>query len=414
MRRILVGGVALLIGASRFAFRGRVPDDYDSIGFVLALDHFDVAKLQPHFPGYPVYVALGKLAHLMMPALTAAQLVSALASSATAVALYVIGERRGKGLSAMLLYAGAWLPFLLGGSALSDETAAAFAALAFAFAEESAGAVCIALMLGTRLSYWPIALAWLVVANRRSIAIAIVTSFAWIIPFVLLVPNVVSLGKTHVAGHFTTWGGSIATRPALGERVLAFFRDVFYDGIAPHYLALAAIVLMMTIARPRWDRALYLMIPYALWIFFAQNIIEQPRHALPLVLMMLVWMAWSLNTTWAIAAAVILIASSLPLAIARHTTLPAAAQAADYLSKDAIVFGGRSTRFFANAQQRTWLSEVDVDLERMNRLPDRVYITSEVTVDKRRAARVKDLVTFCRDARIDRQEPCLTLREYHR
>jgi hypothetical protein len=410
MRRLLVGGAALLIGASRFAFRGRVPDDYDSFGFVLALDRFDLARLQPHFPGYPVYVALGKIAHSFLPALTAAQCVSAVASSAMAIALYVIAERRGAGLSAILLYGGAWLPWMLGGSALSDETAGAFAALAFAFED----GLSIALMLGTRLSYWPIALAWLAIANRRAILVAAGGCIAWIVPFVLLVPNVISLGKKHIIGHFTSWGGSIATRPALGERLFSFGRDLFYDGIAPHGLALAAVALIFVIARPRWERALLLVAPYALWIFFAQNIVEQPRHALPLVLMLLVWMAWSLKLPWAVVASAVMIASSLPLAIARHHTLPAAAQAAASLPSGAIVFGGRSTRFFAHSYQRTWLSEVDVDLERMNRLPERVYITSEVTVDKQRSARVHDGPTFCRDARLDRQQPCLTLREYHR
>ena len=57
-RVLLVAGVAL-IGASRYALRARLPDDWDAAGFALALERFDLASLQPHFPGYPVYVALG-------------------------------------------------------------------------------------------------------------------------------------------------------------------------------------------------------------------------------------------------------------------------------------------------------------------------------------------------------------------
>jgi hypothetical protein len=37
-------------------------DDIDSVNFALGLRDFDVAKHQPHPPGYPAYIALGKLA----------------------------------------------------------------------------------------------------------------------------------------------------------------------------------------------------------------------------------------------------------------------------------------------------------------------------------------------------------------
>src|SRR5438445_29926 len=53
----------LAVIASRWLLRPAWPDDYDAIGFVRAVERFDIASLQPHFPGYPVYVALAKAAH---------------------------------------------------------------------------------------------------------------------------------------------------------------------------------------------------------------------------------------------------------------------------------------------------------------------------------------------------------------
>ena len=58
---------AFLIAVGRYGLRGTVPDDYDAIGFTRALEDFDLARFQPQFPGYPVYVATGRLAHLILP-----------------------------------------------------------------------------------------------------------------------------------------------------------------------------------------------------------------------------------------------------------------------------------------------------------------------------------------------------------
>src|SRR5215217_8539075 len=48
-------------------------EDIDSINFALGLHHFDPALHQPHPPGYPVYIALGRLTlglvHVVAPTL---------------------------------------------------------------------------------------------------------------------------------------------------------------------------------------------------------------------------------------------------------------------------------------------------------------------------------------------------------
>jgi hypothetical protein len=128
---------------------------------------------------------------------------------------------------------------------------------------------------------------------------------------------------------------------------------------------------------------------------------------------------------YAIAVAALALLPSLPLAVARVRVEPAAAQAARWTAarfprpNQVAVFGARAIRFFDELapstvrRTRTWLSEVDVDLERLDILPPHILITSEVDIDETRAARVDAGPTFCRDARIDRGQPCLTLREYH-
>jgi hypothetical protein len=445
--RLIVGAAALAVGWTRWLARARVPDDYDSIGFVRALDWFNLSALQPHPPGYPVYVALGKVAHLVLPGLAAACLVSVLAAAATAVALWSAGRALGgnrAGWAALGLFAAAWMPLLLGGAALSESLAGAFAAWSAALALRRRwvlSALMVALMLGARPSWLALALSWLVLlliceesGRRRALALAAVAAgvAVWAIPFAIVVgPSLPAQLRSHVAGHFSEWGGTIATQPQLGARAWAFFRDLVHDGLIPHWgllvpFALAlAFTLAFAPARPsRRSVALaaVVVVPYALWAFFAQNILEQPRHLFPLVLALILACACVLarKPPAAVAAVLLCAAASIPLAVLRVRVAPAAAQAAAWIPEnthDAIVFGGRSIRFIPPkipTIPRTWLSEVDVELERLDRLPAEILVTSEVEPDKFRAPRLHELVTFCRDARIDRQQPCLTLFRYAR
>jgi hypothetical protein len=409
---------------------------------MLALDDFDLARFQPHFPGYPVYIALGRLAHLFLRApLEAATAVSAAASAVTTIGLWRLVRSAGSERAALIavgLYAFAALPFVSGGAALSDTTASACAVLAFAaLAEERALAsgVLIALMLGTRASYFPLALSWLALTGRcgRALAGAALGGVAWAAPFaaVVGVRQGVALGRAHLAGHFTDWGGSIATRPGLGGRALAFARDLFFDGIAPSWWALVALVVIAfagwNLRRPTARAtavALTVALPYALWVLLAQNVLEQPRHLLPLVILALVGLALVLEGRGplAVAAVAVIAVASLPVAMARARTRPAAAELAAHVTRwygaDTVLFGGRSIRMVHQvapgvaAYERTWLAEVDVALERPSSLPHHVLITSEVEIDPRRAARVRPGPTFCRDLVIERAQRCLGLSEY--
>src|SRR5687768_10823228 len=47
--------------ATRLATTIRYVEDIDSLHFALAMIDFDVAHLQPHFPGYVVFVALAQI-----------------------------------------------------------------------------------------------------------------------------------------------------------------------------------------------------------------------------------------------------------------------------------------------------------------------------------------------------------------
>ena len=58
--------IAAIYLAAHLAFLAPSLEDIDSINFALGLRHFDVAEHQPHPPGYPVYVAFGKMADAIL------------------------------------------------------------------------------------------------------------------------------------------------------------------------------------------------------------------------------------------------------------------------------------------------------------------------------------------------------------
>jgi hypothetical protein len=439
-------GVAL----SRWLVRARYPDGFDSIDFLLGMSKkLDLAALQPHFPGYPVYVALGAaLCRLGVPALDAATTVSALAAGFAAVALAIcargLTSSNDAGLAVAGLHTVAWLPWLVGSAALSDSLGLALAAVsAAALVARRPGASGFAggLLLGVRLSYWPIAGVLLGCAalrprNRRAPMGFALGSALWAVPFFAIVGvrSFIDLGITHLKGHFGAWGGSVVTQPLWLERFRALGRGVFFDGLVPSLWALAAVVVLIALAwrsaRAPWKPVALALAPYAAWAFLAQNVVEQPRHLLPLVegglLLLGCFLArrrWLLLAVCAVCAWV-----NVPLLWERARTPPAAGQAAAWLANaapaaDTAVMAGRSWRFFAEppgpltVRRHTWLSEVIVDLSRFDRLPPYVFLTSEVdlhsgggeSAPRPRSWRVEPGPRFCRDSRIDRSDTCLGL-----
>jgi hypothetical protein len=442
-QRLALAAAVVAIGVLRVVTRGHAADSWDAVGFMNAVHDFDLAAFQPHFPGYPVYVALCKAAR-------DPQLVSAIASAATALALWrLAGTPRG-GWIALGLWAGALSPWLTGGAALADATATAFVAAAFAaltFAGTRAallGGVAIALALGTRVSYWPLALSFAVVVVRwrpprdrlPALAGAIAATLLWLIPFVAVVGlhPLVALGRVHVAGHFEDWGGSIVTRPNLPARAFAFVRDLAYDGLWPNVFALAAALagcaLLARSPSPRARAiAAVVVVPYALWAFFAQNVIEQPRHLLPLVAAACVAVGraavlrGTVGPGVGVALVALAFAASTPLVVRRGP--PAAAVVAERVAprygRDAVVFARRSARVMQAAaptlltRNADRVSEILGTLERLSVLPHHVLFVAEELIDDEpsRTGPADGSLHFCRDPRVDRQSPCVTLLSYN-
>ncbi len=127
------GGLALLVLATRLPFRSQMLFNWDSANFALALQHYDVTQHRPHPPGYPLYVASGKLLNLAgLEANTALTLVAMLLSAIAVLVLYLLGRSifgRAAGTVAALLLAFSVTFWWGGGVALAYTALALFSSL---------------------------------------------------------------------------------------------------------------------------------------------------------------------------------------------------------------------------------------------------------------------------------------------
>ena len=86
--------LALVFFAFHLPYLPASLEDLDSINFALGIRHFDVAKHQPHPPGYPVFIVLAKAVHAVVPAEAAAlALVSVAGGTLGVLALGVLFRR---------------------------------------------------------------------------------------------------------------------------------------------------------------------------------------------------------------------------------------------------------------------------------------------------------------------------------
>ena len=90
---IIASVFALATIATRLPFRSHRVFNWDAVNFVLALHDYDVRLHHPQPPGYPVFVAMGRLVQLVIPdANTALVTVAMLLSAGAVAAIYLLGR----------------------------------------------------------------------------------------------------------------------------------------------------------------------------------------------------------------------------------------------------------------------------------------------------------------------------------
>ena len=322
----LASGVGAALGVRALALPSLLPD-LDAVNFARALGGFDLAAQAPHFPGYPVYVALARVLSSLGATEVAALALPGLVLGALAVAVLglVLRPRLGDvgALGAAGLLALLPLPVLFGATPASDGTGLALlvlAACAVLRLDEAppraavlAGAVT-GLALGARPSFLPALLGLVLFVPRARLRAALgagaLAVAAWFLPLVVLTGplRLVRIGTGFLHGHASEWGGTVVVRPELGWRLEGFGFDLLAAGLGLPWpgdsetpgvlqaarfllaavlaLALGALVLaavrrsLRAAERRVAGLALAVGGPYLAWMFLGQNLLKA-RHALP-------------------------------------------------------------------------------------------------------------------------------------
>jgi hypothetical protein len=452
---VLVVFVLLLVASAPAS-----PDDWDGLGFLSSVVRFDIRSFSPHPPGYPVYVAALRAANLVASdALTAAYVVSISSAVACAALAFTTARSlcRRDDASLVAVFAVATPLAWRAMSAVGSEALAlAFVALgvwslvaARRGARGARGApyvvgAAVGLGLGVRLSWAPLFIPMLVIApghqRVRTALSAAVAAAMWAVPLIAMVgpSELIELYRVHATGHASRWGGTAITEPGLG-RVLYFARDVFVDGLGIDADALGILIgagaLALAVAGVvRWRRARWrgaravalLVVPYACWIAIGQNLRQQPRHALPIVVAIAVGLAVAATESarWrsvGLVLAALVLSRTATDAAARRTILPPGAQLAAFANglpdaRGTAVFAGPSARFFETtpladrALSTPSLDDARLALTRLDAYPRHILVTSELEgLDE---AHLPVVATFCRPPRLDRRAPCLVVYEW--
>ncbi len=290
----LASGLAAVTLLSRWPYRARMLYNWDAVQFALALHEFDIAKHQPHPPGYLLYVALGRLINASLGDPTLAYVALAMLFSAgSTFVLYGLALRlydRGTAVTAASLLAVSPLFWFYGsvGLTYAGEAFAASVVARFAYGTLTGnarhlywGALALGLTGGMRQSVLLLLLplwlgcAVLGVRSRRRLAVAggilLVSVLAWLVPMMWLTggPTAYIAASTQLYGSMllptSVFGGSLEVTLAQVRYLL----ESTLVGLGP--LGLVALVLPAYSRRVGWRAPEWFLVAWTLppAIFYA-------------------------------------------------------------------------------------------------------------------------------------------------
>jgi hypothetical protein len=413
---------ALLLPALLALLLPSALDGPDSVNFALGLSDFDPLLEQPHFPGYPVYIAVCRLfARAGFPEAVALALPGVLASSALVPAQSALGRRFGLpapvlALAALLLVAQP-LVWFEGPRPAPDllATSCAWIALALAACQRpGASGLVLGLALGVRVDLAPLAFVAVAFSARARVRFASGLALGvglWLPALALaLPPGAFARGTRFALGHFSVWG---STALAGAGRSTAFRGLAF--GLAAPLLPLLGFLGARWAPKELGRFLACALGPYALWVLLGQNL-ASPRHLLPLAPALAILAASAIASLERRAVRVLawgaLAVSALALSSLVRPPHPNGRELAGRVRSVcpgcSAIFAGPSERVLehyspagAPLYQRTSLDEVRRDLAAWPELVGAIGITSELAGSESLAAKAEQIAAGLQLYRID-------------
>lgn len=369
-------------------------EDLDSLRFALSMVDYNIAKLQPHFPAYPVFCWTAKLFYAIIRRYALAfSLLGGLSTFFTIFFTLKIAKiqnttRIGK-IAIFVLFMNPLL-WLMSNRYMPDAMGVAclLASLYFTTLQPESrkhiplcwtncvGFLLAGILLGIRLSYLPLLVPALFGRLKhperlKYIIAGAIGILVWLIPLLWITGwnALITAAQTQSHGHFSDFGGAVSTHPKLGFRLIKLFESVWADGFGlywhdRHFTTACLTIIIGIIVVPNWrplkkwtveklfgNDSLFLnpvfigCVVYLVWIFLGQNIIHKSRHVLPLLPFLGVGIAFACHRivgtlvngslrkiTWGVVISFFLCYSYVTLnMVVQHTKPTAIAQIHEYL-----------------------------------------------------------------------------------
>jgi len=332
---------------------------WDQVDFSLAMDRYDLRAMQPHFPGYPYFILGGMLSRAFVGEPHQALLLfNVLIYASSIIPLFLLARRLLPSVTAILAAAAVYTSsytLIIVNQPMSEGAALAIVwwfIWSIVSADERGVGIwtwlplfLFSILLGIRLSYIPMGIGLVFLFYRKwkeeeidiaglvkYVLIAAAFQSIWVGALILTeggFMNFIELALGFTGGHFQEWGGTASSNGMpFFERINALlFINIFWWGIFSRsgFLMVIYIFVGMLLLVSRKNRiegkktvfrlAATLMVSYAIWALFAQNV-EKARHVLPIVLL-IVFMAvtallqWNRNRLGILLVAVLICAQSV-------------------------------------------------------------------------------------------------------
>ena len=301
-------------------------EDIDSLRFALSLYDYDITKLQPHFPGYPVFCFIAKIIYLLTGSMGIT--FSIIGGVSVYYLIYFMLKLDNNDAASLVglfmifiiffnplvwLMSNRYMPDIMG---LAIVTAILYQ-LIFRSKKMSSlycGYFLSGVLAGIRLSYLPIILFPFIselIKNKNRLnllSLFLLGIFLWLIPLIWITgyDNLWLSALNHTQGHFMDYGGSIFTEKNLSIRFFHLVESIWADGMGGYWIGRSWVTVIFSfliatllifgfvtiINNWKFEKSLKIIMSciliYLLWVFFSQNIIYKSRHILPALIVLFI------------------------------------------------------------------------------------------------------------------------------